>query len=258
MSLGRSLSVVIPMWNEKEAVIPVLSRAVAAREEVLAAEPRLREIEIIMVDDGSTDGTAELAAQCQGVRVVRCPHRGYGAALKTGFETAGGDLLGFMDGDYTCDVSSFANLVSTLLDQQAQIVNGNRLHRDSHMPPSRKGANRLAGLLFSFMTGKKVTDSCTGIRVFDRSLLPLISQLPDDLSFSPALTARVLFSSKLKLAEARVSYADRLGESKLSFFKDAWKFYMQLMNAWRDAGRQAAHDATRTSDAAATYRVSEN
>ncbi len=257
MGPGLSLSVVIPMWNEKEAVIPVLTRSVAARQGLLTAEPRLREVEIIMVDDGSTDGTPELAATCHGARVVRCNHRGYGAALKTGFRTANGDLLGFMDGDYTCDVSSFGNLVSALLDRQVHIVNGNRLHRGSHMPLSRKGANRLAGLMFSFVTGKKVTDSCTGIRVFQRSLLPLVDQLPDDLSFSPALTARVLFSSELRLAEARVSYADRLGDSKLSFFKDAWKFHMQLMNAWRDAGRDVSQTAP-TAQTARPHPVSEN
>jgi glycosyltransferase involved in cell wall biosynthesis len=228
----RTLSLVVPVWNEIEAIDAVLENVAGGRE-ALAASPFIERLEVIIVDDGSTDGTPERAAARADVVVLRETHRGYGAALKSGFRRASGELLAFMDGDNTCDVRSLARMVERLETEKAHIVNGNRLHRDSRMPPVRLFANRMAGRALAFVSRKPVQDSCSGMRVFRREILPLVERLPDDLSFSPALTAAVLYSDHLKLTEAPISYAERLGKSKLALSRDFWRFFKQAFWANR-------------------------
>jgi glycosyltransferase involved in cell wall biosynthesis len=232
-----TVSVVLPMWNEAEAASAVLSRVMEARKELLRNHT-VKFVEVLVADDGSTDGTAEIVESFPGIRVVKLPHRGYGAALKSGFQAATGDLLGFMDGDNTCDLASFGPMTELLVMENVDMVHGNRLHRESRMPAQRRIANLAAGRFISILVGKKIIDSCTGIRVFRRSLLPLIDTLPDDLSFSPALTTRVLLSRELTMAEIPVSYRERLGDSKLSMVKDGWRFLRQVLLAFGEERRQ--------------------
>lgn len=244
MRRKHSVSIIIPMWNEAEAVKAVLSKTLEGKKELLKSS-RIKSVEVLVADDGSTDGTAEIAASFNGIRVLKLEHRGYGAALKRGFEAATGDLLGFMDGDNTCEVASFRSMAELLLEENLDLVNGNRLHRKSQMPARRRLANLAAGRFISILGGKKITDSCTGIRLFRPSLLPLIATLPDDLSFSPALTTRVLLSRTLTLGEIPVSYRERLGESKLSMLKDGWRFLRQVLIAFREDRLQRGVEAAK-------------
>src|SRR5688572_31349454 len=97
--MGESFSIVVPAYNEQGAVVATLERALEA-----ARGLDVGPVEVILVDDGSTDKTAELAAGVPGVRVLRHErNRGYGAAIKTGFAAAKGSWLGFLDADGTCD-----------------------------------------------------------------------------------------------------------------------------------------------------------
>jgi glycosyltransferase involved in cell wall biosynthesis len=94
------LSVVIPAYNEENGIAAIASR-------VLAVQPALQKVgvdrlELLVVDDGSRDRTAEAAAAINGVQLIRHPkNKGYGAALKTGFSKASGELIGFLDADGT-------------------------------------------------------------------------------------------------------------------------------------------------------------
>src|SRR5690349_19044738 len=99
MSYSKTLSVVIPAYNEEDGIIRIVERVKAVRPALNAVGV---ELELIVVDDGSRDKTATLAAQCGDTRVVRhLKNRGYGGALKTGFRHATGEWLAFLDADGT-------------------------------------------------------------------------------------------------------------------------------------------------------------
>jgi glycosyltransferase involved in cell wall biosynthesis len=95
-----TLSVVIPAYNEERGIADIARRVLAVRPDLLSAG--VDDLEVLVVDDGSADATAAIAESLAGIRLVRHPHnRGYGAALKTGFRTARGELIGFLDADGT-------------------------------------------------------------------------------------------------------------------------------------------------------------
>src|SRR4051812_13689834 len=97
-------SIVIPAYNEEQAVQDILKRCAGAAEHIRQAAVGVDSVEIILVNDGSSDRTEQLARAVQEVKVLSHPvNRGYGAALKTGFDAASGELVGFLDADGTCD-----------------------------------------------------------------------------------------------------------------------------------------------------------
>ncbi|MEK9144964.1 MAG: glycosyltransferase family 2 protein [Elusimicrobiota bacterium] len=112
------LSIVIPALNEEEALPSTLARTLAAAKALRASSGM--EVEVLLVDDGSQDGTAQIARSFEGVRVLSHGiNRGYGAAIKTGFSAAKGEWLGFLDADGTCDPLSFTGLIKELRRQRA-------------------------------------------------------------------------------------------------------------------------------------------
>lgn len=230
---ASTLSIIIPVWNEEEAIQSVIDEAADARCHILRDEPRVRHVEVLIVDDGSTDRTREIASRSKEVTLLSLSHAGYGAALKAGFRAAAGDLLAFMDGDGTCNPRLFGRLSVKIMDGEADVVNGNRLHPASEMPFVRSFGNRVIGKTMAVLSGKSIQDACTGMRVFHRSLLPRMESFPDDLSYSPALTALVLFSPDLRIAEVPIDYRERIGKSKLSLVKDTGRFFREAFKARR-------------------------
>src|SRR5690349_10518283 len=119
------LSIVIPAYNEEDAIEAILTQCLAAREPLKKATG-LSEVEVIAVDDGSKDRTRELAGKFKEARLLVHPqNRGYGAALMTGFEAATGDYLSFLDADGTCDPLAFADLFKALEREKADMAVGN-------------------------------------------------------------------------------------------------------------------------------------
>lgn len=113
------LTVVIPAYNEEQAIAAIIERTLAARESIIARSP-VGEVEIVVVSDGSTDETAEIAADYGEVKlVVFEKNRGYGAAIKKGFEVGAGELVGFLDADGTCDPKFFADLCTAVVEESA-------------------------------------------------------------------------------------------------------------------------------------------
>ena len=127
---SRTLTVVIPALNEEEAIASTLRRCLAAREEIKRIAG-LSAIEIIVVSDGSTDRTAEIARGFDEVEVIVFEkNRGYGAAIKEGFRRGRGALLGFLDAVGTCDPRYFAEMCRVASEDQAEIVLGSRMGVD--------------------------------------------------------------------------------------------------------------------------------
>ncbi|MGC8875024.1 MAG: glycosyltransferase family 2 protein [Chloroflexia bacterium] len=217
------LSVVIPAYNEERAIGAVLGR-VQAVAPVLGAIG-LQPVEVIVVDDGSADRTAEVVAECPGVTLIRHPrNRGYGAALKTGFRHARGGLLAFLDADGTYPPEALPALCRPILSGEADLAIGSRMgNPHSRMPTLRRGGNLLFAALLSVLGNHRVRDSASGMRVLRREILPLLYPLPDGLNFTPAMSARALHEG-VRMVEVPIPYDERVGQSKLHPWRDGKRF----------------------------------
>jgi len=127
------LTIVIPALNEEEAIGDTLRRTREARAFICANSP-VSDVDIVVVSDGSTDRTEEIAKTFDDVTVlVFEKNRGYGAAIKCGFEHGRGDLVSFLDADGTCDPKTFAELCRVLEEQQVDLAPGSRMGADSEL-----------------------------------------------------------------------------------------------------------------------------
>ncbi len=232
------LTVVIPALNEEKAVGSIIERCLAARETIVRDSP-VEEVEIIVVSDGSTDRTAEIASGYEEVRVIIFEkNRGYGAAIKRGFEVGSGKLVGFLDADGTCDPDFFATLCTALVEEQASVALGSRMGPKSRMPAIRRLGNRIYALILSALSNRVVTDTASGMRVIRRDVLQQLYPLPDGLHFTPAMSARVLMDDRLGIVERPMPYEQRIGESKLHVVGDGVRFLRTIFEMtlmWRPA-----------------------
>ncbi len=228
------LTIVIPALNEEESIGSTVQRCLDAREHIKGVG-RIRDVEIIVVSDGSTDRTAQIAqeyaARDASVSVVVFPkNRGYGAALKEGFRRGSGELVSFLDADGTCDPRCFADMCRAIQQESAAMVLGSRMGAGNQMPRLRRVGNRIYACLLGFLSGRAVSDTASGMRVIRRDALPEMYPLPDGLHFTPAMSARALLSD-LRVLEIPMPYAERVGESKLSVLRDGVRFLVAIMNA---------------------------
>ncbi|MBN1916651.1 MAG: glycosyltransferase family 2 protein [Verrucomicrobia bacterium] len=220
----QTLTIVIPAYNEEKAIASIIERCLAERERIMAETP-VSEVEIVVVNDGSRDRTAEIARRYEVVRLISYDkNQGYGAALKRGFDEAHGTLVSFLDADGTCDPAYFIPLVNELVKQKADVALGSRLGPESEMPRIRRLGNRIYTMLINALTSAKITDSASGMRVIRKASLQRLYPLPDGLHFTPAMTARAVSVDSLKLIEVPISYKERVGKSKLSVIRDGLRF----------------------------------
>ena len=230
----QTLTIVIPAYNEEKAIASIIERCLAERERIMAETP-VSEVEIVVVNDGSRDRTAEIARRYAeangGVRLISHEkNRGYGAALKRGFDEGRGTLVSFLDADGTCDPAYFIPLVNKLFEQKADVALGSRLGPESEMPRIRRLGNRIYTILINALTSAHITDSASGMRVIRKACLPKLYPLPDGLHFTPAMTARAVSSDSLKLIEVPISYKERVGKSKLRVVQDGVRFLKVIMD----------------------------
>ena len=224
----ESLTIVIPALNEEEAIGQTISRCLEAREEVCRAGG-LAEIELIVVSDGSTDRTAEIARSFADVHLIEFPqNRGYGAAILEGFRQGRGTLLGFLDADGTCNPQYFGEMCRLIVEENAEIVLGSRLGPDSQMPAVRRIGNWLFAMLLGVLTGRSLTDSASGMRVMRREAIEQLLPMPSGLHFTPAMSTRALISG-MRIVEVPMAYTERIGDSKLKVFRDGVRFLRTIV-----------------------------
>jgi len=223
-----SLSVVIPAWNEEDGIAAIAER-------VWAVGPALREVgiddlELIVVDDGSRDRTAEVAGSFPFVRLLRHPvNRGYGAAIKTGFSKARGDLVAFLDADGTYPPENLPALCRVAREDGAEVVVGSRRSgAASQMPLVRRVGNFVWSSLVSLIGNQRVADPASGMRVLQRSALDHLYPLPDGLHFTPVMSTRAVHEG-LRVVEVPVAYSERVGRSKLSVVRDGTRFLTTIL-----------------------------
>lgn len=225
----HSLTIVIPALNEEEAIGSTISRCLAAREQIINTAP-VASVEIIVVSDGSTDRTAEIAQSFRDVKVIVFErNQGYGAAIKEGWRTGAGSLLAFLDADGTCDPLFLAPMCRVCAEENADVVLGSRLGPDSHMPRIRRLGNRIFALILGFLCGRHVTDTASGMRVVRRTALRDLLPLPNGLHFTPSMSARAMLNN-LRVIELPMSYEERVGRSKLSVIRDGVRFLKTIIS----------------------------
>jgi glycosyltransferase involved in cell wall biosynthesis len=223
-----TLSIVIPALNEEDSIQAVMAR-------VLGARPALEQagvagLELIVVDDGSTDRTPEIVEATGGVRLIRHERNGgYGAALKTGFAAARGDWVGFLDADGTYPPEYFPALCREGIAQDADIVIGSRMAgAESEMPAVRRVGNFLFAKLVSLVSAQHITDSASGMRIFKKEILERVYPLPDGLNLTPVMSTRALHEG-LRMVEVPIPYSERQGRSKLSVVRDGMRFARSIV-----------------------------
>ena len=217
------LSVVIPCLNEAQSIELVVTKALDTMErEGIRGE-------VVVADNGSTDGSPELAEKA-GARVVNEPRKGYGSAYLAGFDAARGKYILMGDADDTYDFTQIARFLGPL-DEGAEMVIGNRMSglQPGSMPWLHRyiGNPLLTGILnLFFRTG--VRDAHCGMRAFRRDVLPRLDLRTTGMEFASELVIR---SSKvgLDVREVDIEYHPRKGESKLSSFSDGWRHLRFLL-----------------------------
>lgn len=222
-----TLSIVIPAYNEEDGIADIAQRVLAVRPNLAAVG--IDKLELLVVDDGSSDNTAEIIRNIQDVQLV-CHHinKGYGAALKTGFSRAKGELIGFLDADGTYPPEYFPELCKFALNGTDLVIGSRMAGADSQMPITRRIGNEFFARLLSLVGRQRVTDSASGMRVFKREVLERIYPLPDGLNLTPVMSTRAIHEG-IKMVESPIPYSERLGRSKLSVVRDGSIFLHSII-----------------------------
>jgi glycosyltransferase involved in cell wall biosynthesis len=226
------LGIAIPALNEEDNIESIIERSLAAGQ-YIKDNSSVTHVEVTVVSDGSTDRTVERASKYgDRIRLIVFPkNHGYGAAIKEAWLNSDAELLGFLDADGTCDPEFFAPLCNKLLTNDTDVVLGCRLNRQSEMPLLRRVGNLMFASLLSMFASSRVRDTASGMRVVRRSSLNHLFPLPDGLHFTPAMSARAMLSSALRISEVDMPYHERVGESKLRVIKDGLRFLRVILEA---------------------------
>jgi glycosyltransferase involved in cell wall biosynthesis len=209
---GASLSIIIPAKNEMATIAAV----------VTGARQSFPQAEIIVVDDGSTDATGQLA-ETAGARMVRHPESlGNGASVKSGARAARGDLLAFMDADGQHDAKEFAPLLKAL-DSGYDMVVGAR-QANSHANSGRQYANSLYNAFASLITGRRIPDLTSGFRVVRADhFRRFLYLLPNGFSYPTTITMAFLRSG-YPVGFLAVNAGKRTGKSHVRPLRDGVRF----------------------------------
>jgi dolichol-phosphate hexosyltransferase len=211
MYKGLKITVIIPCLNEEQGV-----------EQVLRRLPEFVD-ETIVVDNGSTDRTSEVA-RAFGAKVIREDVRGYGRSYKTGFASASGDVVVTLDGDHSYPPDALSYLLEAFLHLEADFLNASRFPvRDRQaMSFLNKLGNLILSLAMSILYFRWVRDSQSGMWVIRRSILEHLMLSSDGMAFSEEIKIEALKSRRVRFVEISIQYSSRLGETKLNLWRDGF------------------------------------
>jgi glycosyltransferase involved in cell wall biosynthesis len=215
------LSIIVPVYNEKQTILTILKRI----------ECTPYEKEIIVVDDFSTDGTREIlrdmdeAQQIPSLRVLyHVVNQGKGAALRTGMAAAAGDVVIIQDADLEYDPSEYAVLIQPIVAGLADVVYGSRFLSGPHRVLFfwHSMGNRFLTLLSNMFTDLNLTDMETGYKAFRREVISKVTIEENRFGFEPEITAKVA-KLRCRLYEVPISYFGRdYSEGKKITWKDGF------------------------------------
>lgn len=179
--------------------------------------------EVIVVDNGSTDRTSEVARSF-GAHVIREPVRGYGRSYKKGFAHASGDIIVTLDGDHSYPPDAISYLLEAFLHLEVDFLNASRFPVRDRRAMSFKHyiGNLVLSIAMSLLYFRWVRDSQSGMWVFRRSILKDMVLESDSMAFSEEIKIEALKNPRVRFEEISILYSSRLGEIKLNPWRDGF------------------------------------
>jgi glycosyltransferase involved in cell wall biosynthesis len=222
------LSVVIPVYNEEKTIRELIARVLALPVPV----------EVVIVDDGSADGTREMLERFRGIESVRIIYhgrnQGKGAALQTGFQYVAGDIVVIQDADLEYDPRDIIRVMKPILEGDCDVVYGSRFLADGCRGSSRlhRFGNRLLTATSNALTGLRLTDMETCYKAFRSDVLRDVNILQKRFGFEPEITAKIARRGH-RVREVPISYDARgWDEGKKIGVKDALNAFYCIVRYW--------------------------
>ncbi len=218
MYKDKRITVIIPCLDEEEGI-----------GRVLKSMPSLVD-EVIVVDNGSTDRTPDVARSL-GALVVHEDIRGYGRAYKRGFSHATGDIIITLDGDHSYPVDALSYLLEAFQHLNADFLNASRFPVQDAEAMSFKHmfGNWVLSLAMSLLFFRWVRDSQSGMWVFSRHILPLMKLESDGMAFSEEIKVEAILNRRIRFREIFINYSSRVGEKKLQPWRDGMRNLLFLL-----------------------------
>jgi glycosyltransferase involved in cell wall biosynthesis len=223
--MRKKLSVVIPVFNEEKTLSEVVKK-------VLSAEISDHTLEIIIVDDCSSDSTWEIAKDLKSnehrIKIKRHEiNLGKGASLRTGFSQSCGQIVLIQDGDLEYDPKDYPSLLKPILEGKADVVYGSRFRSNQETRVLyfwHRIANGILTLCSNMFTNLNLTDMETGYKVFRKDILDKIVLQEDRFGIEPEITAKIARLADIRIYEIGISYSGRTyAEGKKIGLKDAFR-----------------------------------
>lgn len=209
----KTLSIIIPVFNEKSTIAEVINK-------ISTVDLPVKK-EIIVVDDGSTDGTTEiLQAQKNSKTIFHFTpvNTGKGAAIRIGLTAAKGEIILIQDADLEYSPNDYLKLIEPILEGRGSVVYGSRFLQPNYITPVRRAANKGLTILTNRLYKSNLTDMETGFKVFTSQVARKISLKSNGFEIEPEITARIL-QAGFKISEVPVSYNPR---TKIEGKKISW------------------------------------
>ncbi len=219
------ISIIIPVYNEKNGLLPTINELVDCLHNL--QDP----YEIILVDDGSNDGTRELMDSFSEPNLIKIQHRtnrGYGAALKSGIEQANGCTIVITDADGTYPNVCIPDMVKIYQEENHDMVVGARINNKNGIPLIRRPAKWFITWLASYLTNIKIPDLNSGLRVMNKDVVQKYQKLlPNGFSFTSTISL-IMLTNGFSVKYIPIDYFKREGKSKIRPIQDTLLF-LQLI-----------------------------
>jgi glycosyltransferase involved in cell wall biosynthesis len=220
-----SVSVIIPAYNEADAV----AETVGAVRATLAGSG-IRGFEIVVVDDGSADRTAQEAADAGARVIVNVHNLGYGASLKRGIAAANNDTIMIIDADMTYPVEAMPELIA-LYQKGFDMVVAQRTGENYDESWLKRAFRLILKWLVEFTAGRKIPDINSGLRIFSKKTISgFFPHLCDTFSFTTSVTLGYMMTGKF-VTYLPVSYAERRGQAKVRLLRDSMRTLQYIVEA---------------------------
>jgi len=228
----KTLSVIIPVYNEKNTIEKCISRVINSNTCGL-------ELEIIISDNNSTDGTKEILQKIKDKKIkifYKSKNTGKGANMKNGLKEANGDIILFQDADLEYSPENYPDLLKPILDNHADVVYGSRLTRAKLVKivgfPNYIG-NKIFTFFFNFLFNTIFTDIATGYKVFKKNIIKTIEIKSDGFEIEPEITAKISKDKNINIYEVPITiYSRSIDEGKKVRWWDFF-IYLYTMLKWR-------------------------